>query len=66
MAKQHHCLWCGKKVKRKGDTCTQECYALICSTLARGEPYLRGDDEPPNDLYRQPWARTIHRDKDDD
>ena len=52
-----NCLWCGDTVARRGDTCNELCYANICSVLARGTPYLRDGDDPPNDLYRQPWAR---------
>jgi len=46
-------------VFNRGDTCDEECYANICGVLALGEPYLKDEDDPPNDLYRQPWSRKV-------
>ena len=62
MGRPYHCLWCGTKVTTRGDTCCFNHYELICRVLARGEPYLKDEDDPPNDLYRQPWARDTGRD----
>ena len=58
MGKAYHCLWCGTKVASRGDTCSFICYENICGVLALGEPYIKDEDDPPNDLHRQPWART--------
>ncbi len=56
---RYHCLWCGDPVAARGYTCGKLCYENICGTLARGEPYLKDEDDPPLDLYRQPWSRKV-------
>jgi hypothetical protein len=57
MPSNYHCLWCGNIVDHKGYTCSEHCYDNLCRVLASGEPYLSDEDDPPLDLYRQPWAR---------
>ena len=50
------CLWCGKEVAAAGYTCNIRCYAFIYESLRLSGGYLSNMDEPPLDIYSQPWA----------
>ena len=49
------CPWCFGPVAKQGDTCNYECYEQFFISLGLVGPYLKGEDNPPADLYDQPW-----------